>query len=204
MNKKVGIFCGSFNPVHNGHVALADYIARNSDLDEVWLVVSPLNPLKRTIADTLAPNEQRLDMVRLALRSCERLFASDIEFSLPLPNYTINTLNALKSKYPETDFSLIIGADNLALFERWKDSDVIMSKFDMLVYPRPGVDLDSLMQKYPKVRVLENAPLHDVSSTEIRRRISSGESVSGLVNPEVEEYIKDKKLYSNRPKPSVE
>ena len=195
MNKKVGIFCGSFNPVHNGHVALADYIARNSDLDEVWLVVSPLNPLKRTIADTLAPNEQRLDMVRLALRSCERLFASDIEFSLPLPNYTINTLNALKSKYPETDFSLIIGADNLALFERWKDSDVIMSNFDMLVYPRPGVDLDSLMQKYPKVRVLENAPLHDVSSTEIRRRISSGESVSGLVNPEVEEYIKDKKLY---------
>ncbi|MBQ3680467.1 MAG: nicotinate-nucleotide adenylyltransferase [Paludibacteraceae bacterium] len=195
MNKKVGIFCGSFNPIHNGHVALADYIARNSDLDEVWLVVSPLNPLKRTIADTLAPNEQRLDMVRLALRSCERLFASDIEFSLPLPNYTINTLNALKSKYPETDFSLIIGADNLALFERWKDSDVIMSNFNMLVYPRPGVDLDSLMQKYPKVRVLENAPLHDISSTEIRRRISSGESVSGLVNPEVEEYIKDKKLY---------
>ena len=204
MNKKVGIFCGSFNPVHNGHVALADYIARNSDLDEVWLVVSPLNPLKRTIADTLAPNEQRLDMVRLALRSCERLFASDIEFSLPLPNYTINTLNALKSKYPETDFSLIIGADNLALFERWKDSDVIMSNFDMLVYPRPGVDLDSLMQKYPKVRVLENAPLHDVSSTEIRRRISSGESVSGLVNPEVEEYIRDNNLYSNRPKPSFE
>ena len=195
MNKKVGIFFGSFHPIHNGHVALADYIARNSDLDEVWLVVSPLNPLKRTISDTLAPNEQGLDMVRLALRSCERLFASDIEFSLPLPNYTINTLNALKSKYPETDFSLIIGADNLALFERWKDSDVIMSKFDMLVYPRPGVDLDSLMQKYPKVRVLENAPLHDVSSTEIRRRISSGESVSGLVNPEVEEYIKDKKLY---------
>lgn len=204
MNKKVGIFCGSFNPVHNGHVALADYIARNSDLDEVWLVVSPLNPLKRTIADTLAPNEQRLDMVRLALRSCERLFASDIEFSLPLPNYTINTLNALKSKYPETDFSLIIGADNLALFERWKDSDVIMSNFDMLVYPRPGVDLDSLMQKYPKVRVLENAPLHDVSSTEIRRRISSGESVSGLVNPEVEKYIRDNNLYSNRPKSPVE
>lgn len=204
MNKKVGIFCGSFNPVHNGHVALADYIARNSDLDEVWLVVSPLNPLKRTIADTLAPNEQRLDMVRLALRSCERLFASDIEFSLPLPNYTINTLNALKSKYPETDFSLIIGADNLALFERWKDSDVIMSNFDMLVYPRPGVDLDSLMQKYPKVRVLENAPLHDVSSTEIRRRISSGESVSGLVNPEVEKYIRDNNLYSNRQKSPVE
>ncbi len=204
MNKKVGIFCGSFNPIHNGHVALADYIARNSDLDEVWLVVSPLNPLKRTIADTLAPNEQRLDMVRLALRSCERLFASDIEFSLPLPNYTINTLNALKSKYPETDFSLIIGADNLALFERWKDSDVIMSNFDMLVYPRPGVDLGSLMQKYPKVRVLENAPLHDISSTEIRRRISSGESVSGLVNPEVEEYIRDNNLYSNRPKPSFE
>ncbi len=204
MNKKVGIFCGSFNPIHNGHVALADYIARNSGLDEVWLVVSPLNPLKRTIADTLAPNEQRLDMVRLALRSCERLFASDIEFSLPLPNYTINTLRALDAKYPDTDFSLIIGADNLALFERWKDSDVIMSNFDMLVYPRPGVDLDSLMQKYPKVRVLENAPLHDVSSTEIRRRISSGESVSGLVNPGVEKYIIDNNLYSNRPKPPVE
>ncbi len=195
MNKKVGIFCGSFNPIHNGHVALADYIARNSGLDEVWLVVSPLNPLKRTIADTLAPNGQRLDMVRLALGDYERLRASDIEFSLPLPNYTINTLNALKSKYPETDFSLIIGADNLALFERWKDSDVIMSKFDMFVYPRPGVDMDALVRKYPKVNVLKGAPLHDVSSTEIRRRISSGESVSGLVNPEVEEYIKDKKLY---------
>lgn len=195
MNKKVGIFCGSFNPVHNGHVALADYIARNSDLDEVWLVVSPLNPLKRTIADTLAPNEQRLDMVRLALKDYGHLKASDVEFSLPLPNYTINTLNALKAEHPQTDFSLIIGADNLELFERWKDSDVIMSNFDMMVYPRPGVDLDSLMQKYPKVRVLENAPLHDISSTEIRRRISCGESVSGLVNPEVEEYIKDKKLY---------
>ena len=195
MNKKVGIFCGSFNPVHNGHVALADYIARNSGLDEVWLVVSPLNPLKRTIADTLAPNGQRLDMVRLALRSCEHLRASDIEFSLPLPNYTINTLRALKSKYPETDFSLIIGADNLALFERWKDSDVIMADYDMMVYPRPGVDMDALVRKYPKVNVLKGAPLHDVSSTEIRRRISSGESVSGLVNPEVEEYIKDKKLY---------
>ena len=204
MNKKVGIFCGSFNPIHNGHVALADYIARNSDLDEVWLVVSPLNPLKRTIADTLAPNEQRLDMVRLALRSCERLFASDIEFSLPLPNYTINTLRALDAKYPDTDFCLIIGADNLALFERWKDSDVIMSNFDMLVYPRPGVDLDSLMQKYPKVRVLKNAPLHDISSTEIRRRISCGESVSELVNPSVEKYIRDNNLYSNRPKSSIE
>lgn len=195
MNKKVGIFCGSFNPVHNGHVALADYIARNSDLDEVWLVVSPLNPLKRTIADTLAPNEQRLDMVRLALRSCERLFVSDIEFSLPLPNYTINTLRALDAKYPDTDFCLIIGADNLALFERWKDSDIIMADYDMMVYPRPGVDMDALVRKYPKVRVLENAPLHDISSTEIRRRISQGESLRGLVNPEVEEYIKDKKLY---------
>ena len=204
MNKKVGIFCGSFNPVHNGHVALADYIARNSDLDEVWLVVSPLNPLKRTIADTLAPNGQRLDMVRIALRSYERLRASDIEFSLPLPNYTINTLRALDAKYPDTDFCLIIGADNLALFERWKDSDIIMADYDMMVYPRPGVDLDSLMQKYPKVRVLENAPLHDVSSTEIRRRISSGESVSGLVNPEVEKYIRDNNLYSNRPKSPVE
>lgn len=195
MNKKVGIFCGSFNPVHNGHVALADYIARNSGLDEVWLVVSPLNPLKRTIADTLAPNEQRLDMVRLALRSCERLFASDIEFSLPLPNYTINTLRALDAKYPDTDFCLIIGADNLALFERWKDSDIIMADYDMMVYPRPGMDMDALVRKYPKVNVLKGAPLHDVSSTEIRRRISSGESLRGLVNPEVEEYIKDKKLY---------
>ena len=167
-------------------------------------MVSPLNPLKRTIADTLAPNEQRLDMVRLALGDYEHLRASDIEFSLPLPNYTINTLRALKSKYPETDFSLIIGADNLALFERWKDSDVIMSNFDMLVYPRPGVDMDALVRKYPKVNVLKGAPLHDVSSTEIRRRISQGESLRGLVNPEVEEYIKDKKLYSNRPKPSVE
>ena len=204
MNKKVGIFCGSFNPIHNGHVALADYIARNSDLDEVWLVVSPLNPLKRTIADTLAPNEQRLDMVRLALGDYEHLRASDIEFSLPLPNYTINTLRALDAKYPDTDFCLIIGADNLALFERWKDSDIIMADYDMMVYPRPGVDLDSLMQKYPKVRVLENAPLHDVSSTEIRRRISSGESVSGLVNPEVEKYIRDNNLYSNRPKSPVE
>ena len=167
-------------------------------------MVSPLNPLKRTIADTLAPNEQRLDMVRIALRSYERLFASDIEFSLPLPNYTINTLNALKNKYPETDFSLIIGADNLALFERWKDSDIIMADYDMMVYPRPGIDLDSVMQKYPKVRVLENVPLHDVSSTEIRRRISSGESVSGLVNPSVEKYILDNNLYSNLPKSSIE
>lgn len=204
MNKKVGIFCGSFNPVHNGHVALADYIARNSGLDEVWLVVSPLNPLKRTIADTLAPNEQRLDMVRLALGDYEHLRASDIEFSLPLPNYTINTLRALDAKYPGTDFCLIIGADNLALFERWKDSDVIMSNFDMLVYPRPGVEMDALVRKYPKVNVLKGAPLHDISSTEIRRRISSGESVSGLVNPEVEKYIRDNNLYSNRPKSPVE
>ena len=198
MNKKIGLFCGSFNPVHNGHVALADYIAKNSGLDEVWLVVSPLNPLKRDVADTLAPNEQRLEMVRIALKDHERLKASDIEFSLPLPNYTINTLNALKAKCPQTAFCLIIGADNLALFERWKDSDVIMADFDMLVYPRPGVDMAALVTKYPKVKVLEGVPLYDISSTEVRHRVSSGESVSGLVNPEVERYISEKKLYLQR------
>lgn len=164
---KTGIFGGSFNPIHNGHIALAKAALEQCGLDEVWLMVSPQNPLKQE-TDLLADN-LRYEMVQQALQGVEGIVASDYEFHLPKPSYTWNTLQHLSKDYPECQFTLIIGGDNWAHFERWRHWQDILRHYDVAVYPR-----DQYIGTF-------DAPLLDVSSTEIRQRIAKGEDIQGLV-----------------------
>ena len=180
---KVGIFGGSFNPVHFGHIGLAKWVVANTDLDELWLMVSPNNPLKE--ATILAPEAERLAAVRKAVQDIPHVEASDFEFTLPRPSYTANTLRALQQAYPQHEFTLIIGEDNLAIFTRWRDYEYILENFRIFVYPRHEENplggavqtarssIESgLMENFVSVkelRILIEAPYFDISSTAIRR-----------------------------------
>ena len=165
---KIGIYGGSFNPVHYGHVGLAKWVIENTDLDEVWLLVSPNNPLKP--AGILAPEEERLAAVREAIKDIPGLKASDFEFSLPRPSYTAYTLRELQKAYPEHEFTLVIGEDNLAIFEQWREYEYILENYRIFVYPRKGSHSTFNIQHltYKEVQFLKNAPLYDISSTQIR------------------------------------
>lgn len=184
---KIGIYGGSFNPVHFGHVGLAKWVIENTDLDEVWLLVSPNNPLKP--AGLLAPEEERLAAVREAIKDIPDLKASDFEFSLPRPSYTANTLRELQKVYPEHEFTLVIGEDNLAIFNQWREYEYIASNFRIFVYPRrENLSDDGLTAKrsnspqdgltmqwsdgvaVKEIRYLCGAPLFDISSTQIRNQ----------------------------------
>jgi nicotinate-nucleotide adenylyltransferase len=168
---KVGIYGGSFNPVHFGHVGLAKWVIENTDLDELWLLVSPNNPLKP--AGILAPEEERLAAVRDAVKDIPHVIASDFEFSLPRPSYTANTLRALQAAYPKHEFTLVIGEDNIAIFDKWREYEFILANYRIFVYPRKGADKSSIFNlQLPiakNVVFLANAPLFDISSTSIRR-----------------------------------
>ena len=168
---KVGIFGGSFDPIHNGHIRLAQYVLDHTDLDEVWLMVSPLNPLKPQ--GYVATDEQRLEMARLAVEGIPGIKVSDFEFSLPIPSYTYNTLRRLKEAYPDNDFRLIIGSDNWADFAKWKNPDKILHEFGLIVYPRPDEEIcttsnSQLIVDNSSLIILKNAPLMPISSTELR------------------------------------
>ena len=167
---KIGIYGGSFNPVHFGHVGLAKWVIENTDLDEVWLLVSPNNPLKP--AGILAPEEDRLAAVREAIKDIPHVKASDFEFSLPRPSYTANTLRELQKAYPEHEFTLVIGEDNLAIFDQWREYEYIASNFRIFVYPRKGSmtieDYRLKIEYFRSLVFLKNAPLFDISSTQIR------------------------------------
>ena len=179
---KVGIYGGSFNPVHFGHVGLAKWVIENTDLDELWLLVSPLNPLK-VESQTLkvASEEARLAAVREAIKDIPGLKASDFEFSLPRPSYTANTLRALQHAYPEHEFTLVIGEDNIAMFDQWKEWEYIASNFRIFVYPRNLTGEAGLTEQrsfsatvfqatpVKEIRYLSEAPTFDISSTAIRR-----------------------------------
>lgn len=176
---KIGIYGGSFNPVHFGHVGLAKWVIEHTDLDELWLLVTPNNPLKE--AGSLAPEQERLTAVREAIQDIPGLVASDFEFSLPRPSYTANTLRELQKRYPEHEFTLIIGEDNISIFDRWREYEYILANFRIFVYPRTssrqtgGVAsaekglfvLDAKPVK--ELKFLSEAPLFDISSTAIRR-----------------------------------
>ncbi|UKK56373.1 nicotinate (nicotinamide) nucleotide adenylyltransferase [Prevotella communis] len=166
--RSIGIFGGSFNPIHNGHIALAQAVLRQCALDEVWLMVSPQNPLKRNDADLL-DDHLRLEMAQKALEGVEGVKACDYEFRLPKPSYTWNTLKHLSKDYPDCKFSLLIGGDNWAHFQRWRNWQDIMDHHEVIAYPR---------ESYPGTI---NVPLLPVSSTEIRQRVRAGESIEGLV-----------------------
>ena len=176
--KRTGIFGGSFNPIHNGHVALAQQLREKAGLDEVWLMVSPQNPLKQ--ASDLLDDGIRLEMARLALEGVDGITASDYEMHLPRPSYTWNTLQALSKDYPDRQFVLLMGGDNWTLFDRWYHYEDIRRNYEIVVYTRTPGDPGFI----------------NISSTEIRRRIRSGQSISGMVPPAVEEYIRKEGLYA--------
>ena len=166
---KVGIYGGSFNPVHFGHVGLAKWVIEHTDLDELWLLVSPNNPLKD--AHILAPEQERLEGVREAIKDIPGLKASDFEFSLPRPSYTANTLRELQKAYPDCEFTLVIGEDNLAIFPQWREYEFILENFRIFVYPRHLSASETVCQATPvkEIRFLSEAPLFDISSSAIRR-----------------------------------
>ena len=168
----IGVYGGSFNPLHFGHVGLAKWVIAHTDLDELWLLVSPNNPLKP--AGILAPEEERLAAVREAVRDIPGLKASDFEFSLPRPSYTANTLRALQKAYPQHTFTLVIGEDNLAIFDQWREYEYILANFRIFVYPRSSSQTEAERSTEERIKnarnvvFLANAPYFDVSSTQIR------------------------------------
>ena len=180
---RTGIFGGSFNPIHNGHISLARQLRKKAGLDEVWLMVSPQNPLKAT-ADLL-DDESRMEMARLAVAGKKGIIASDYEMHLPKPSYTWNTLQALKQDYPDREFVLMIGGDNWTLFDKWYRADDIRNEFQIIVYPRRGSEGG-----------IDGLELIDISSTEIRERIKAGKGIKQLVPKAVAEYINEHNLYA--------
>lgn len=186
-----GVFGGSFNPIHNGHVELARRLLAVAGLDEVRFVVSPQNPFKRGVA--LLDDALRLEMVRLALAGEPRMEASDIEFRLPRPSYMWNTLRAMAADCPGREFVLLIGADNWARFSEWYAWRDILAAHRVVVYPREGTAVDP--SSLPPGVTLAGVGLVPGSSTEVRRRIAAGEPITGLVPPAVERFIRDRRLY---------
>lgn len=181
---KIGLYFGSFNPIHNGHLIIANFVLQHTAVEQVWFIVSPQNPLKQS--GSLLNEYHRLHLVKQAIDGEKNLKASDIEFGLPRPSYTIDTLTYLEEKYPENSFSVIMGSDSLQNIGKWKSGDVLMKRYHVLVYQRPGFEVDT--SKDLKV-VLLKAPLLDISSTMIRKMVMAGQSIRYLVPDAVNEEI---------------
>ena len=188
---KIGLFFGSFNPVHMGHMIIANVMAENADLAKVWFVVTPQNPFKP--AKGLLHEFDRYDMVKAAIADNYKLEVSDVEFHLPKPSYTIDTLVMLSEKNPTKQFKVILGEDNLVNFEKWKNHDEILDQYGLYVYPRPGVT-NSVLLRHPNVKVVE-APVLDISATYVRQCIKSNKSVRYLVPEPVEQIIRLRNFY---------
>lgn len=190
-NQKIGLFFGSFNPIHIGHMIIANIMAENTDLNKVWFVVSPQNPFKPSKG--LLHEFDRYDMVKAAITDHYKLEVSDVEFNLSKPSYTIHTLAYLTEKHPGKEFKVIIGEDNLENFSKWKNHDQILEQFGLYVYPRPHVTNSELI-RHPNVKVIE-APLLDISATYIRNCIKNNKSIRYLVPEPVEQMIRLKHFY---------
>ena len=191
--KSIGLFFGSFNPIHLGHNNLAEYIFRFSGVDEIWFVVSPKNPLKEQ--NELIDEHLRLKMINLATADKDYLQVSDVEFNMPVPSYTVNTLKVLSEKYPEDDFILLIGSDNMQIFDQWKDYQSILEDYSVVVYPREGYPYEDYEEIYPEMQILEEAPLFEISSTEIRQMIAEKKDASQWLHPDVNQFILENGLY---------
>lgn len=189
---KTGLFFGSFNPIHIGHLAIASYMVEFTDLDKVWFVVSPHNPLKNK--ESLLDDQQRLKMVKLAVTDDHRFEVCDVEFSLPQPSYTIDTLNHLRNKNPGVEFSIIMGSDGLVTFKLWKKYQQIIDHFKRYVYPRPNTP-DIFIHNLENGTTV-NAPLLDISSTFIRASIAANKNVRYFVPDNVWKFILSNNLYS--------
>lgn len=188
---KIGLFFGSFNPIHTGHLIIANYLQQTTDLEKVWLVVSPQNPLKSK--DTLLNEYDRLHLINLAIEGNPNLSVSNIEFTLPKPSYTIDTLIYLSEKYPQHQFCLIMGSDNIETLHKWKNYQQILDKYPLYVYKRRGSDGNPYAGN-PNVQMLY-FPFIDISATFIREGIKKGISMQYFLPDKVWDYINDMNLY---------
>jgi nicotinate-nucleotide adenylyltransferase len=188
---KIALFFGSFNPIHIGHLIIANHIVNNTDCDKVWMVVSPHNPLKEKAG--LLNEFDRLHLVQLAVEDNEKLVACNEEFYLPKPSYTIDTLTHLQEKYPTYEFSLVMGSDNILNIDKWKNYELLLERYTIYIYNRPEYNSDNIKIK-GDIRFLE-VPLLDISSTYIRNNIKENKSIKYLLHPSVEKYILDYNLY---------
>lgn len=184
---KIGLYFGSFNPIHVGHLVIANYMAEHSDLNEICFVVTPHNPFKKKAS--LLDNYQRLEMVDLATKDFDKLKPSDIEFNLPQPNYTVNTLAYIGEKYPKKEFALIMGEDNLKHFHKWKNHEVILENHHIYVYPRIAAgQIETRFNAHPKIHKID-APIMELSSTYIRKAIKTGINIKPMLDTKVWNYI---------------
>ena len=192
--KKIGLFFGSFNPIHIGHLILGNYILENSDMEELWFVVSPQNPFKDK--KSLLNDHNRLDMVQLAVKNYPKMRASNVEFSLPKPSDTIDTLTYLKEKYPDYSFALIMGEDNLDSLPKWKNSEKLIADYQIIVYPRTFEGEKKAHEYLQHENIsLVNAPIIELSATEIRKMIKEGKNVRPMLPPEVFDYLDGSNFY---------
>jgi len=190
---KIGLYFGTFNPIHIGHLIIANHMAEHSDLDQIWMVVTPHNPLKKK--STLLEDHHRLQMVFLATEGFSKLQPSDIEFKLPQPNYTVNTLAHLQEKFPQHEFALIMGEDNLNSLQKWKNYEVILQNHDVYVYPRlDSGEMDGQFVNHPKIHKVD-APVIELSSTFIRESIKNNKNVEPMLPHKVWEYIDHNLFY---------
>ena len=188
---KIGLFFGSFNPIHIGHLIISNYMANYTDLQQVWLVVSPHNPLKEK--SDLINMYDRLEMTKLATEDAMNIRVSDVELKLPQPSYTIDTLTFLHEKYPEHEFSLIMGSDNLASIKKWKNYELILRDYHIHIYPRPGFEIKEF-KDHPSISITET-PLMELSATFIRKAVKEGKNVQYFVPDKVLKFIDGKSLY---------
>jgi nicotinate-nucleotide adenylyltransferase len=190
---KVGLYFGTFNPIHVGHLIIANHLAENSDLDQIWLVVTPQSPFKKK--QSLLDDYQRLEMVYRATKDYTNLQPSDIEFGLPQPNYTINTLTYLQEKHPKYSFSLIMGEDNLKSFHKWKNYELILENHAIYVYPRISEGtIETQFDNHKKIHHVD-APIIQLSSTFIRKAIKSGQNIRPMLPEHVWEYVDEMNFY---------
>ena len=190
---KVGLYFGSFNPIHIGHLVIANHLVEHSNLDQIWFVVTPHNPFKKK--SSLLDNYQRLEMVYRATKDYTKLKPSDIEFNLPQPNYTINTLTYLQEKYPDNTFSLIMGEDNLKSFHKWKNYELILENHHIYVYPRISKGMvETQFDNHKKIHHID-APIMELSSTFIRNAIKTGKNIQPMLPEYVWEYLDEMNFY---------
>ena len=191
--KKIGLYFGTFNPIHIGHLILANHFAETTDLDEVWLVVTPQNPMKRK--DSILNNHHRLELVYKATYDYPKLRPSDIEFGLPIPNYTINSLTHLEEKHPNKQFVLLMGEDNLVSFPKWKNYELILERYELYVYPRKtDRTIPKQFQNNPKINLID-APQIELSSSAIRKSIKANQNIRPLLPPESWLYLDEMNFY---------
>jgi nicotinate-nucleotide adenylyltransferase len=190
---KIGLYFGTFNPIHVGHLTIANHMAEYSDLDQVWFVVTPHNPFKKK--SSLLDNNHRFQMVDRAVEDYQKLSVSDIEFKLPQPNYTINTLTHLEEKYPDYEFALIMGEDNLKSFHKWKNYELILERYHIYVYPRisDGI-IETQFDNHSKIHKVD-APIMELSSTFIRKAIKDGKNIRPMLPEHVWSYLDEMNFY---------